>query len=109
MSAEALSSGMLPGETPDGCKSPNTNYTHENSIDLAFEVAKVSSLAMPALFLGLFFACSTLAQNACAGDKCIVGYCISLIYNDTTISAPSTPPTSEYEDACRGVLTDARD
>ncbi|KAI1472602.1 putative necrosis-inducing factor-domain-containing protein [Daldinia caldariorum] len=47
-------------------------------------------------------------QDACAGDKSIVGYCKTLSYTDRTgASSTSAPSSSDCQQTCRGVLTDA--
>ncbi|KAI2605361.1 putative necrosis-inducing factor-domain-containing protein [Hypoxylon fragiforme] len=47
-------------------------------------------------------------QNSfCAGDKSVAGFCTALTYTDKTDSA--SPTTSNCEDTCRGILSDAGD
>lgn len=67
---------------------------------------KLLSLIIP-LFTAL--TTLTLAQDFCAGDKSIAGYCTVTSYTDRTTSVSGPPTTSECQDACRGVLTDAGD
>ncbi|ORY09417.1 hypothetical protein BCR34DRAFT_370993 [Clohesyomyces aquaticus] len=51
----------------------------------------------------------TVAIDYCAGDESIGRDCDTLTYVDVTTSASSAPKTSECQDTCRGILTDAGD
>ncbi|KAI8962594.1 putative necrosis-inducing factor-domain-containing protein [Daldinia sp. FL1419] len=49
-------------------------------------------------------------QDACAGDKSIVGYCETLTYTDKTGAlSNSAPSASDCQQTCQGVLGDAGD
>ncbi|KAI1263486.1 hypothetical protein F5Y18DRAFT_394576 [Xylariaceae sp. FL1019] len=51
----------------------------------------------------------SLAQDQCLGNKADAGYCTPLTYVDTTLSAKSAPTTTDCEDTCHGVNSDAGD
>jgi hypothetical protein len=65
-------------------------------------------MRLTSLFLTAFVA-TTMAQDFCVGNKDTVGYCETLSYIDRTLNATDAPSSSDCQDACRGVLSDAGD
>jgi hypothetical protein len=63
----------------------------------------------PIALLVLLIASTTAQLNSCTGDKNTTGYCETLSYIDRTTTSPNPTSSSECQDACRGVLSDAGD
>jgi hypothetical protein len=62
------------------------------------------------LTLLVLLVASTAAQlDYCTGDKSTTGYCETLSYIDRTTTSLDPPSSSDCQDACRGVLSDAGD
>ncbi|KAI1391880.1 putative necrosis-inducing factor-domain-containing protein [Hypoxylon trugodes] len=72
-----------------------------------------ATILLPALLTTLAAAApSWLAQRAdsCAGDKSVAGYCTPISYTDvTTSSSSSAPSSSDCQQTCQSILTDAGD
>jgi hypothetical protein len=65
-----------------------------------------------ASFFSLLAATLAAAQlppniNYCEGDKSTLGHCDTLTYEDTTLSATNPPTTTECQESCRSIFSEA--
>jgi hypothetical protein len=78
--------------------------------DAVFHLPVVHPKMHISAFFLVVFTTITIAQvDYCAGNKATIGYCETLSYTDYTFNATDPPSSSDCQDACRGVLTDAGD